>query len=69
MSVPDDGQLSALYYLPSHQEAVTSEAWVRPSLEGDKTQQSLNALMEKRGERVAEAERKQGQRGKRSTKR
>lgn len=44
MSVPADGQLSGLY-LPSHQEAATSAAWARPSLEEDKTQQILNALM------------------------
>lgn len=54
MSVPADGQPSGLYYLPSHQEAVTSAAWVRPSLEGDKTQQSLNALTERRREEEEE---------------
>jgi len=42
MSVPADGQLAGLYYLPSHQEAATSEAWVQPLLGGDKTQQNLN---------------------------
>lgn len=46
MSVPADGQLSGRRYLPSHQEAATSAVWVQPSLEGDKTWQSLNALME-----------------------
>lgn len=46
MSVPADGQPSGLCYLPSHQEAATSAVWVQPSLEGDKTWQSLNALME-----------------------
>lgn len=47
MSVPADGQLSALCP-PSHQEAETSAAWAQPSLEGDKMQRSLNALMKKR---------------------
>lgn len=68
MTVPADGQLSGLYYLPSHQEAATSTAWARPSLEGDKTQQSLNALMEgtekreKKKRRLREQRwRKQGQ--------
>lgn len=64
LRVPADGQLSGLYRLPSHQEAVTSAAWAWPSLERDKTQQSLNALMGRmgsggRGEQeddVAEAE-------------
>lgn len=54
MSVPADGQLSGLHHLPSRQEAATSAVWVRPSLEGDKTQQSLNALVEKTEEEEEE---------------
>lgn len=65
MSVPADGQPSGLDYLPSHQEAATSAAWARPSLEGDKTRQSLNALMERTEERRRRLQehrwRKQGQ--------
>lgn len=57
MSVPADGQPPGLDYLPSRQEAATSAAWVRrPSLEGDKTWQSLNALMERTEERREEGE-------------
>lgn len=51
MSVPAVGQLWGLHRLPSHQEAATSAAWGQPSLEGDKMQQSLNALAEKRRRR------------------
>lgn len=51
-TVPADGQLSVACYRLSHQEAVTSAVWGRPSLEGDKTWQSLNAPV-KRSKTVA----------------
>lgn len=60
MSVPADGQLSALWRLPSHQEAVTSAALVQPSLGGDKTQQSLNALIARSEEEEKEEAEKDG---------
>lgn len=60
MTVPAGGQLSGLHQLPSHLEAATSAAWVQPSLKGDKTQQSLNALVERGGEEMVQKTRSGG---------